>query len=139
MLLLSKGDNLKKLKKFYVFGEHDEYTKLCRKMKMYPIKDNKRGKEFFRCNDKVYEVLFCNECYSGFTVTLMQLPEMNVLELLSLLSYTKYYSEFVGSIGILRVKHSEVFERALKEENFFSEKRKRKILKELMKISKGIY
>lgn len=138
MFLLSKGDTLKKSKKFYVFGERDDYTKLCRKMNMYPFKDNKRGKEFFSCNDKVYEVLFCNECYSGFTVTLMQLPEMGALELLSLLSETKYYSEFVGSIGILRAKHLEVFERALKE-NYFSEKRKRKILKELKRISEIVY
>ena len=80
---------LKKLKKVYVYGEHDDYIKMCSRMDIYPITYRGSDRKFLGCNGIIYEVLHCTECYSAFTITLMQLPEMNVDELLFLLKNTK--------------------------------------------------
>lgn len=161
----------KKLKKFYIFDEHTDYIKACRRLGMVPV-DNVRephlgnypcgefvvmgksdenvdnliervstnsfydGFRFMRngievkrleCDGILYEVLGCNECYSGWEITVMALPEMKFHELVSLLCDTKDAGELRGSLGILLKKYYKEFCSVLTAGETFDRKTSRKI------------
>lgn len=163
----------KKLKKFYVFDEHTDYIKACRRLGMVPVdnvreqdlghypcgefvvmgkpdenvenliervstnsfydgfrfRKNEMDVKYLECDGVIYEVLGCNECYSGWEITVMALPEMKFHELVSLLCNTKDAGELRGSLGILLKKYYKEFCPVLIAGEIFDRKASRKIAK----------
>ena len=116
---------------FYVFDEHTDYVIECEKLGMKPIENN-AFIENFECDGTNYKVLSCNECYSGWEITVMALPEMSYSDLFDIMISSRFYDEIVGSIGIILKKHLDEFIRYLNTEPL-NNKRLRKIKKMIKK------
>ncbi len=99
-------------KAFYVFDEHTDYIRECEKIGMKPI-GNQTLVKYFLFGETKYEVLFCNECFSGWEITVMALPELSYSELLYMVMNSRFYDEIVGGIGIILKRHSDEFIRYL--------------------------
>lgn len=99
---------------FYVFDEHTDYIKECERMGM---KSNKTLTEDFEFDGTKYKVLSPNECYSGWEITAMALPELSYSELFNIVMNSRFYDEIVGSIGILLKKYSDEFITYLKAQS----------------------
>lgn len=106
---------------FYVFDEHTDYVKECQKMGMNPIGTDAFTKKF-EYDGTAYKVLSCNECYSGWEITVMALPEMSYSDLLELMMNSQFYDEIVGSIGIAVKKYPHEFFEFLNNEPFVNRK-----------------
>ena len=115
---------------FYVFDEHTDYIKECKKLGMLPIGKEMFIKEF-NLNGTKYKVLSSHECFSGWEITVMAIPELSYSELLNLMINSRYYSEIVGSIGIILKKHLNEFIVYLKSEP--SNNRKIKKIKKMIR------
>ena len=118
---------------FYVFDEHTDYVYECKKMGMKPIGNETFIKEFI-FDEVKYKVLSLHECFSGWEINVMAIPELSYSELLNVMLSSKYYDEIVGSIGIILKKHLNKFIEYLKLETSNS-KQHRKI-KKIEKIIK---
>ena len=104
-----------KKRAFYVFDEHTDYIKACEKIGMKAIGDKPDVKHFL-FGETEYEVLFCHDCFSGWQITVMELPELSFAELLQLVMSSRCYDEIVGGIGMILKKHSDEFVRFLSTE-----------------------
>ncbi len=116
---------------FYVFDEHTDYVRECQKIGMKPIENN-AFIENFEYDGTKYTVLSCNECYSGWEITVMALPEMSYSDLFDILMNSRFYDEIVGSIGIILKKHLDEFLRHLSSESL-NNKRIKKVKKMIKK------
>lgn len=112
---------------FYVFDEHTDYVRECQKMGMNPIVTDSFPKDFEYGGTK-YKALSRNECYSGWEIIVMALPEMSYSDLLALMMNSRFYDEIVGSIGIALKKYPHEFAAFLSNEPL-ANKRIRRIKK----------
>lgn len=98
---------------FYVIDEHTDDIKYCKKkgMKPYNVINGKYTQ--YEYKGYIYDVLECGECYSGYMVTLMRLPELSFNELLNVALGSKYYEERFGALGIILKDYNIQFEKYL--------------------------
>ena len=92
---------------FYVFDEHTDVLKECKKAGLKPS-----GEQFvtgYVFDDTKFILLSPHECYSGFAITIMALPCMNYENLIKVIESSTIEDEIVGSIGILLKKYTEKF------------------------------
>ncbi len=120
---------------FYVFDEHTDYVRECKKIGMMPIEKEVFVKNFDYDGIR-YEVLNLYECFSGWEITVMATPELSYPELLNLMMNSRCYDEIVGSIGIVLKKYPNEFAMYLKSESS-NQKRLLKI-KKLIKKEIGV-
>ena len=100
---------------FYVFDEHTDYVQECTEMGMIPL-SNETFVEYFEFDGIKYKVLSVNECFSGWTITLMAMPKLSYSELLNVMLDSRSYDEIVGSLGIVLKEHLNDFILYLKTE-----------------------
>lgn len=102
---------------FYVIGEYTNDDKYCKSKGLKPHKtvikslDKKPFlvvKEYSK-NGTIYASLEADECYSGYVVTLMRLPELPFEELLSVAMTAKRIEDRAGALGIILKKYSSAF------------------------------
>lgn len=121
---------------FYVFDEHDYVISECKKMGMHPLCNT--GLDKFICEGDIYTILSAHECYSGWEMTLMKEPELGYDDLVWLVYNTRLYSERVGALGILLIRHRERFQEFLAKQpkkDKKTHKIKKMIVKELAECS----
>ncbi|MBR5320733.1 MAG: hypothetical protein IKU41_02710 [Clostridia bacterium] len=114
---------------FYVFDEHTDYVSECQKIGMIPTKGYPYVENFL-FDDVEYKVLSIHECYSGWEITLMALPEMSYNQLVCVLLNSKNYDELVGCLGIILKKYLERF--IVDFDKFETSKRKFKKIKKII-------
>ena len=119
-----------KKRAFFVFDEHTDYVKECIKIGMKPIKGHTYVEEFVYSGTK-YKTLSMNDCYSGWTITIMALPKPTYIELIRIVLKSNCYDEFVGGLGILLKEYPQEFKRFL-EKSSNKNKRIRKIKKTIL-------
>lgn len=114
--------NVQKKRLFYVFDEHTDYVRECQKMGMTPIIVTDSFAKDFEYDGTKYKALSCNECYSGWEITVMALPEMSYLDLVTLMMNSQFYDEIVGSIGIALKRYPHEFFTFLNNESLANRK-----------------
>lgn len=106
---------------FYVIGEYVDDEKYCRRKGLHPhrtIEKTLDGKlrpvvvEYTKGNE-IYVALSAGQCYSGYAVTLMKLPELPFEELLHVALSAKRVADRAGALGIILKKYETAFEQYL--------------------------
>lgn len=80
----------------------------------------------------VYDVLEWDQCYSGYMITLMRLPELSFDELLHVALFSNNRDERAGAIGMLLKNYSTEYEcylRSVKERGFSNQSEKKKLVR----------
>lgn len=106
---------------FYAVGEYIDDAKYCKSKGLRPhktIMKSFEGKPFsvvveYAKGDNIYVSLTESKCYSGYTVTLMRLPELPFEELLSVALTAKRIEDRAGALGMILKKHEVAFEKYL--------------------------
>ena len=106
---------------FYLIDEHTDDIKYCEQKGMVPCKfadkelDGKPYKSAIQYIYKgyIYDVLESGQCYSGYMLTLMRLPQPSYEQLLNVLLNSKHYEERVGATGVILKHYPKEFERSL--------------------------
>lgn len=112
---------MKKPKLFFGITEDMNDIKCCKSIGMKPCKFVYKTLDGipFRCTIQysykgfTYYVLEENQCYSGFMVTLMRLPQLSYFELLETALTSRSFDERAGAIGIILKDYSTEFEKYL--------------------------
>ena len=94
---------------FYTIDEFTDADRYCKRKGLTPFKFEYRELDGhpFKCtiqykkNNFIYDVLEENQCYSGYTITLMRLPKLSYEKLLHIALTSKHLSERAGAIGII--------------------------------------
>ncbi len=106
---------------FYTIDEQTDVRKYCEKKGLKPYKninkilDNcllEHTVQYIK-DGFVYDVLECDQCYSGYMITLMRLPKMPYEELLNVALSSKSSDERAGAIGVILKDHPIQFENYL--------------------------
>lgn len=107
---------MKKKQIFYVFDEHTDYIKECKKNGFVPIKyDGYHVKQFEKFG-KTYSVLGRNDCYSGWEINIILDDVSTFEELMHILIDSHVYDEKVVSIGLMLKNYYEQFIAKLSQE-----------------------
>jgi hypothetical protein len=112
---------LNKAELFYTIDEYTDTTKYCRSKGLRPYKiiektlDSKPlpvAVEYIKGNS-IYVALSMSQCYSGYSITLMKLPELPFETLLNVSLSTKRAADRAGALGIILKKYTVAFEKFL--------------------------
>lgn len=103
---------------FYTIDERTDICSYCKRKGLRPYKvenkvlDNCLLEQVIQYvkGDFLYEVLDCDQCYSGYMVTLMRLPKLSYEELLNVALTSKYLDERAGAIGTILKDYPNQFE-----------------------------
>lgn len=114
---------MSKLLFFYTVNETTSVDNFCKKKGLKPYKTETKmldGFPFERtvqysAKGFIYDVLECDQCYSGYMTTLMRQPKLSYEELLQLALYSKYSDEREGAIGVILKDYSVEFEKYLSQ------------------------
>ena len=106
---------------FYTINDITSVDKFCKKKGLKPHKTETKmldGVPFektvqYSVKNVIYDVLECDQCYSGYMTTLMRQPKLPYEELLQMALYSKYSDEREGAIGIILKDYSVEFEKHL--------------------------
>ena len=102
---------------FYAVGEYVDDAKYCKRKGLMPHKTIMKsldGNPFpvvveYAKEGKIYAALEAGDCYCGYSVMLMQLPELPFTELLSVALTAKRIDDRAGALGIILKKHEAAF------------------------------
>ena len=103
---------------FYTIDERTDIYNYCKRKGLRPYKfENKvldgclfeQASQYVK-GDFMYEVLDCDQCYSGYMVTLMRLPKLSYEELLNVALTSKYLDERAGAIGTILKDYPNQFQ-----------------------------
>jgi len=106
---------------FYVIDERTDYIKYCKRKGMIPYKftDKRLDGQIYKSaiqytyQGHIYNVLNCAQCYSGYMITLMQLPKLSYEELIDIALSSTKSEERSGAIGIILKDYPNEFEQYL--------------------------
>ena len=106
---------------FYGISEFTNEERFCKKRGLKPyeteikILDDEPLEWIVRYvkDGFIYDVMECDQCYSGFMITLVRLPHLSFEELLSTALITKNFDERAGAIGMILKKYPSEFEKYL--------------------------
>lgn len=113
---------------FYTIDEFTDADRYCKRKGLTPFKFEDReldGHPFksviqYTKDGFIYDVLEADQCYSGYTITLMRSPKLSYENLLHIALTSKHLSERAGAIGTILKEHPNQFQNyllALRNEN----------------------
>lgn len=126
---------------FYVIGEYVDDIEYCKRKGFKP--HQKVIKQLdgmpldvvtqYQKREYIYEVLTCEQCYSGYMLTLMRLPKLSYEELVKVALISRIQDERAGAIGILLKNYPNQFKQYLLKvcNNYPEDKRERKQIKRM--------
>lgn len=125
---------------FYTIGEYTSVERYCKRKGLKPFKtimktlDNQPFPVVtqYSKGEYIYDVLGYQDCYSGYMVTLMRLPQLAYQELLNVALTSHNSDERAGATGILLKDYPREFEDFLlmvSEKNIVDKQEKRQILR----------
>ena len=106
---------------FYTIGEYTSVERYCKRKGLKPFKtimktlDNQPFPVVtqYSKGEYIYDVLGYQDCYSGYMVTLMRLPQLSYQELLNVALTSRNPDERAGATGMLLKDHPREFENFL--------------------------
>lgn len=107
---------------FYTIDEFQDELKYYKRKGLKPYKYKQRtlnGQPFdvvatqYKKDNYIYDVLEWDQCYSGYMLTLMRLPQLSYEELLEVALKSKYHDERAGAIGVILKDYPNQFQRYL--------------------------
>lgn len=113
---------------FYTIDEFTDADRYCKRKGLTPFKFEDReldGHTFksviqYTKDGFIYDVLEADQCYSGYTITLMRSPKLSYENLLHIALTSRHLAERAGAIGTILKEHPDQFQNyllALRNEN----------------------
>lgn len=106
---------------FYVISERTDHVKYCKRKGLIPYKFIDKSLDGQILNyvtqyvykGYIYNALGYDQCYSGYMLTLMRLPQLSYEELLNTALRSRKYAERAGATGMILKDYPKEFEKFL--------------------------